>query len=45
MSQMVILGLAGTFGLALSAFVVTSAVALPFLAYDELKARRRPTRF
>lgn len=44
MSEMLVFAVAGAFGLSLTAFVATSAVALPFVAYDSIKAQRRPAR-
>lgn len=41
MSEMMMLGIAGTFGGALALFVLTSAVAAPFYVYEEVRARRR----
>jgi hypothetical protein len=44
MSELVMLGLAGTFGAALALFVATSLVALPFVAYDRIRAPARARR-
>ena len=46
MTEYVMLGVAGTFGGALALFVVTSIVALPFVALEKARApaRMRPRR-
>ena len=41
MSEMVMMGVAATFGGALALFVVTSFVALPMIAYDTVRAPAR----
>ena len=44
MSQLVINGLAGTFGVAMLMFLATSVVATPVMLYDEVRGRRRRRR-
>ena len=41
MSEMMMMAVAGAFGISLAALVATSVVALPLLAYDEARAKRR----
>lgn len=44
MSNLMMLGFAGTFGAAFALFVATSVVALPFVAYDRIRAPARSRR-
>jgi hypothetical protein len=41
MSNLLITGVAGAFGLAFALFIATSVLAVPFLAVKEVRARRR----
>ena len=41
MSNLLINGMAGTFGIAMLLFMATSAVAAPLMLFDEVRARRR----
>jgi hypothetical protein len=44
MSDLLINGVAGTFGLAMLLFLATSVVAAPVMLYDEVRGRRRRVR-
>ena len=41
MSNLLIYGFVGTFGTAMALFVLTSAVAMPFVLFDGIRGRRR----
>jgi hypothetical protein len=41
MSNLLIYGLVGTFGVAMGLFLLTSAVAMPFMLFAGMRGRRR----
>ncbi len=41
MSNLLNYGVVGTFGAAMGLFVLTSAVAMPFVLFDGIRGRRR----
>jgi hypothetical protein len=41
MSNLLIYGFVGTFGAAMALFVLTSAVAVPFVLFAEIRGHRR----